>query len=201
MRVHAHKHMQAHKRTRAHMWPHIYTCQHACTYRQTCTTSLGACWLSLCHGRSVQFKNYSERVLGNHVSYSSVKTAEKDIRQTFLSLHWSEVERRSNQSILKEISPEYLLEGLMLKLKFQYVGHLMRRTDSLERPWCWERWRAGGEGDDRGWDGWMASPTWWTWVWASSRSWWWIRKPGVLQSMGLQSRTQLRDSTKLRWKV
>ena len=68
------------------------------------------------------------------MSYSSVKTAEKDIRQTFLSLHWSEVERRSNQSILKEISPEYLLEGLMLKLKFQYVGHLMRRTDSLERP-------------------------------------------------------------------
>ena len=60
MRVHAHKHMQAHKRTRAHMSPHIYTCQHACTYRQTCTTSLGACWLSLCHGRLVQFKNYSE---------------------------------------------------------------------------------------------------------------------------------------------
>ena len=64
-------------------------------------------------------------MLGSHVSYSSVKTAEKDLRQTFLSLHWSEVERRSNQSILKEISPEYLLEGLMLKLKFQYVGHPM----------------------------------------------------------------------------
>ena len=53
-------------------------------------------------------------------------------------------------------------------------------------PWCWERLKAGGEGDDRGWDGWVASPTQWTWVWASSRSWWWTEKPGVLQSMGLQ---------------
>ena len=70
--------------------------------------------------------------------------------------------RKSNQSILKEISPEYSLEGLMLKLKLQYFGHLMWRTDSLERPWCWERLKAGGEGDDRGWDGWMASPTQWT---------------------------------------
>ena len=64
--------------------------------------------------------------------------------------------RRSNQFILKEISPGCSLEGLMLKLKLQYFGHLMWRTDSFEkRPWCWERMRAGGEGDDRGWDGWM----------------------------------------------
>ena len=55
-----------------------------------------------------------------------------------------------------------------------------------KRPWCWERLKAGEEGDDRGWDGWMASPTQWTWVWASSRSWWWTGKPGVLQSMGSQ---------------
>ena len=60
--------------------------------------------------------------------------------------------RRSNQSILKEISPEYSLEGLMLKLKLQYFVHLMWKVDSLERPWCWERSKAG-EGDDRGWDG------------------------------------------------
>ena len=60
--------------------------------------------------------------------------------------------RRSNQFILKEISPEYSLEGLMLKLKLQYFGHLMGRT---ERPWCWERLKAGGEGDDRVWDDWM----------------------------------------------
>ena len=56
----------------------------------------------------------------------------------------------------------------------------------LKRPWCWERLKEGGEGDDRGWDGWMASPTQWTWVWVNSRSWWWTGRPGVLQSMGLQ---------------
>ena len=92
--------------------------------------------------------------------------------------------RRSNQWILKEISPEYSLEGLMLKLKLQYFGHLMWRTDSLKRPWCWGRLKAG-KGDDRGWDGWMASLTEWTWVWVGSGSWWQTGKPGVLQSMGL----------------
>ena len=63
--------------------------------------------------------------------------------------------RRSNQSILKEISPGYSLEGLMLKLKLQYYGHLMQTADSLERPWYWERQKAGGEGGDKGRDGWM----------------------------------------------
>ena len=94
--------------------------------------------------------------------------------------------RRSNQSILKEISPGCSLEGLMLMLKFQYFGHLMRRADSLERPWCWETLRAGGEGDDRGWDGWMASVTRWTWVWVNSESWWWTGRPGMLRIMGSQ---------------
>ena len=55
-----------------------------------------------------------------------------------------------------------------------------------KRPWCWERLKAGGEGDNRGWDGWMASLTWWTWLWGNSGSCWWTGKPGVLQSMGLQ---------------
>ena len=54
------------------------------------------------------------------------------------------------------------------------------------RPWCWEILKAGGEGDNRGWDGWMASLTWWTWVWVSFGSWWWTGKPSVLQSMGSQ---------------
>ena len=76
--------------------------------------------------------------------------------------------RRSNQSILKEISPEYSLVGFMLKLKLQYFGHLMGRADSWKRPWCWERLKAGGEGDDRRWDGWMVLPMQWTWVWANS---------------------------------
>ena len=53
-----------------------------------------------------------------------------------------------------------------------------------KRPWCWERLKAGGEGDNQGWDGWMASLTWWTWVWVSSRSWHWTWKPGMLQSTG-----------------
>ena len=64
-----------------------------------------------------------------------------------------------------------------------------------KRPWCWERLRMGREEDDRGWDGWMASPTWWTWVWASSRSSWWTGKPGVLQSMWCQSQIRLSDWT------
>ena len=92
----------------------------------------------------------------------------------------------SNQSILKEISPGISLEGMMLKLKLQYFGHLLRRVDSLERLWCWEGLGAGGEGDNRGWDGWMASPTRWTWVWVNSRSWLWTGRPGMLWFMGSQ---------------
>ena len=56
----------------------------------------------------------------------------------------------------------------------------------IGKDWCWDRLKAGGEGDDRGWDGWMASPTQWTWVWMDSGSWWWTGRPGVLQSMGSQ---------------
>ena len=69
-----------------------------------------------------------------------------------------------------------------------------------KRPWCWERLKVG-EGDNRGWDGWMASPTQWTWVWISSKSWWWIGKPGLLQSMGSQSQTQLSDWIELMWNL
>ena len=93
--------------------------------------------------------------------------------------------RRSNQSILKEINPEHSVEGLMLKMKLQYFGHLLWSTNSFEKRWCWEWWKAG-EGEDRGWDGWMASLTQWTWVWISSRRQWRTEKPGVLQSMGSQ---------------
>ena len=78
--------------------------------------------------------------------------------------------RRLNQSILKEISPEYALEGLMLKL--QYFGHLMWRTNSLEKNLMLERLKARGQGNDRRWDGWMASLTQCTWVWANSRRYW-----------------------------
>ena len=95
--------------------------------------------------------------------------------------------RRSNQSILKEISPEYSLEGLMLKLKLQYfLATWYEELTHLKRPWCWERLKVGGEGDNRGWDGWMASPTQWTWVWVNSGSWWWTGRPGMLHSMESQ---------------
>ena len=87
----------------------------------------------------------------------------------------------SNQSILKEINPKYSLEGLRLKLKLQYFGHLMWRAGSLEKPLILERLKAGRKGDDRGYDGWMASRTRWTWVWSRSRSWWRTGKSLVLQ--------------------
>ena len=107
--------------------------------------------------------------------------------------------RRSNQSILKEISPEYSLEELMLKLKFQYFGHLMWRTDSFEKTLMLGKIQGTRrKGKNGGWDGWMASLTQWTWIWVSSGSWWWTGRPGVLQSMGSQRvghnlATELRD--------
>ena len=108
--------------------------------------------------------------------------------------------RRSNQSILKEISPKYSLEGLMLKLKLQYFGHLMQRTDSLgktlmlgkiegRRRKGWQRMRWLDE---------LASPTWWMWVWTSSGSWWWTGKPSVLWSTGSQ-RVRHYWATELNW--
>ena len=94
--------------------------------------------------------------------------------------------KRSNQSILKEISPECSLEGLMLKLKLRYFGHLMQRVYLLLKPCCWEILKAGGEGDDSRWDGWIAPPTQWTWVWVDSGSWCWTGMPGMLRFMGSQ---------------
>ena len=106
--------------------------------------------------------------------------------------------RRSNESILKEISPEYSLERLMLKLKLQYFGHLMQRADSLEKTLMLAKIEGERRRDDRGWDGWMASQTQWTWVWASCRSWWWTGRPGMLQFMGSQ-RVGHNWATKLNW--
>ena len=114
--------------------------------------------------------------------------------------------RRSNQSILKETSPR--LEGLVIGSHWKdwcwswnskTLATSCEEVTHLKRPWCWERLRAGGEGDDRGWDGWMASPTRRTWVWVDSGSWWWTGRPGVLRFMGSQSRTWLSDWTELNW--
>ena len=106
--------------------------------------------------------------------------------------------RRSNQSILKEISPGCSLEGLMLKLKLQYFGHLMQELTHWNRPWCWEGLGAGGEGDDRGWDGWMASLTQWAWVWVGSGRWCWTGRTGVLQLIRFQ-RVGHDWATELNW--
>ena len=94
--------------------------------------------------------------------------------------------RRSNKSILKEISPECWLEGLMLKLKLQYFGHLIGRTDSLEKTLMLGKIEGGRRREQQSIDGWIASLTQWTWVWVNSGSWWLTGRPGVLQSMGLQ---------------
>ena len=112
------------------------------------------------------------------------------------SCFWTVVLERTLKSPLdcKDIQPVHpkgnqswcSLEALMLKLKLQYFGHLMWRPDSFERHWYWERLRAGVEGEDRGWDCSMASPTQRTWVLVDSASWWWTGRPGVLRFMESQ---------------
>ena len=108
--------------------------------------------------------------------------------------------RRSNQSILKEISPEYSLKDWCWSWNYNTLATWCEEllTHGKKRPWCWERLKAGGEGDNRGWDGWMAWPTRWTWVWVDSRSWWWTGRPGMLRFMGLQ-RVGHDWATELKW--
>ena len=101
-----------------------------------------------------------------------------------LRLPWTA--RRSNQSVLKETNPEHSLKGLSWNWSSNTLATWYEELTLWKRPWCWERLKAGGEGDNRGWDGWMASPIQWTWVWASSGRSWRTGKPGMLQSMGSQ---------------
>ena len=103
--------------------------------------------------------------------------------------------RISELSILKEIHPDYSSEGLMLKLKHQYFGCLMQRVNSLEKTLMLGKIEGRRRRGDRGQDGWMASLTQWTWVWANSEIYWKTGKPGVLQFLGLQIRTLLSNWT------
>ena len=120
------------------------------------------------------------------------------VLERLLRIPWTA--RRSNQSILKEISPQYSLGGLMLKLKLRYFCHLMQRTDSLEKTLVLgKRLKAEGEEDGRGWDGWMASPIQWTWVWESSRTQWRTGKPGTAVHRVAKSQRRLSDWTD--WKI
>ena len=128
----------------------------------------------------------------------TTKKAEHQRTDAFALWCWRRLLRvpwtaRSNQSMLKEINPEYSLEELMLKLKLQYSGYLMRRTNSFEKTLMqfgsnaiWERLRARGQGGNRRWTGWMTSSIQWTWVWANSGRQWRTGKTGGLQSMGSQ---------------
>ena len=106
--------------------------------------------------------------------------------------------RRSNQSILKGISPGCSLKYSCWSWNSNTLTTSCKELTHLKRPWCWERLKVGGEGNDRGWDGWMASPTQWTWVWVNSRNWWWTGRPGVLQPMASQ-RVRNNWVTELKW--
>ena len=101
---------------------------------------------------------------------------------------------------LKEISPEYSLEGLTLKLKLQYFGHLMWRADLFEKPLMLGEIEGRRRRGDRGWGGWMASLTWWTWVWVNSGSWWWTGRPSVMWFMGSR-RVRHNWASELNWSV
>ena len=105
----------------------------------------------------------------------------------FLRVPWTA--RRSNQSILKEITPEYSVEGLMLKVKLQYFGHLMWTADSLEKSLMLGKIEGKRRRGVRGYNGWMASPMQWTWTWANFRRWWGTGRPGVPQFKGSQGQT------------
>ena len=94
--------------------------------------------------------------------------------------------RRSCQTILMEINPNIHWGEWRWSWNFNTFATWCEELTHLKRPRCWEGLKVGGEGDNRGWDGWIASSTQWTWIWVGSGSWWWTRKPGMLQSMELQ---------------
>ena len=106
--------------------------------------------------------------------------------------------RRSNQSILKEVSLDVHWKDWCWSWNSNPLATACKELTHWKRPSCWEGLRAGGEGDDREWDGWMASLTRWTWVWVNSGSWWWTGKPGMLRFMGSQ-RVGHDWATELKW--
>ena len=95
--------------------------------------------------------------------------------------------RRSNQPILKEISPGVHWKDWCWSWNSNTLATSYEELTHWKRPWCWEGLGAGGERDGRGWNGWMASPTQWTWLWVNSGSWWQTGRPGMLHFMGSQS--------------
>ena len=119
---------------------------------------------------------------------------ELDYKESWVLKNWcfwtvvleKTLDRSSNQTILNEISPEYSLKGLMLKLNFRYFGHLMWCIDSLEKTLMLGKIEGGRRRGRQRMRCWMASPTQCTWVWVNSGSWWWTERPGMLWFMGSQ---------------
>ena len=134
----------------------------------------------------------------------TVKKAERQRIDTFELWCWSRLlkvpwtARRSNQSIPKEISPGCSWKDWCWSWSSNILATWWEELTHWKRPWCWERLKAGGEGDNRGWDGWMALPTQWSWVWVNSGSWWWTGRTGVLRFMGSQ-RVRHNWAIKLNW--
>ena len=164
----------------------------------------------LCQQRSVQSKLW--------FSSSHVWMWELDYKETWVPKNWcfwTVVLENTLESPLdcKEIQPVYpkgdqswvFIGRTDVEAEtpmWRILATWCKELTHLKRPWYWERLKAGGKGDDRGWDGWMASVTPSTWVWVNSRSWWWTRKPGMLQSMGSQraGRDWVTELNWLKWK-
>ena len=123
---------------------------------------------------------------------SSVKKAERQRIDAFELWCWRRLfrvpwtARRSNQSFRKESVLNIHWKNWCWNWNCNTLATCCEELTHLIRPWCWKRLKAGGEGDDKGWDGWMASPTQWAWVWVNSGSWWWTGRLSVLQYMGSQ---------------
>ena len=127
----------------------------------------------------------------------TIKKAERQRIDAFKLWCWRRLLRvlwtamRSTQSILKESSLNIHWKGWCWSWSSNNLATWCEERTHWKTPWYWERLKAGEEGDDRGWDRWMASPTQWTWVWVDYRSWWWIERPGVPRFMVSQSQTWL----------
>ena len=145
-----------------------------------------------------RFTYYTEYKLLNYIKHLFIFSfsALSLICMYYLRSHRSTYIHRS-----KALSSQFSSQlSFLLKLFFNTLDTWCKELTHLKRPWCWERLKWGGEGDDRGWDGWMASLTQWTWVWVNSGSWRWTGSPGVLQSMGLQ-RVGHEWATELNWVI